>query len=83
MNGFKFLCLMGRNTLVIYIIHVLFKYAIPHIGDLINAEMQLLIQLAYAVPISIILIYITMFLNKLLIEDRIISFLLLGYKKKK
>lgn len=83
MKRFRFLCIMGKNTLQIYIIHVLFKYAIPHIGDLINAEFQLLTQLAYAVPISIILIYISMFLNKILIEDRIISIILMGYKKPK
>ncbi|MCQ2049478.1 MAG: acyltransferase family protein [Candidatus Saccharibacteria bacterium] len=78
----RYLKKMGKSSLAIYIIHVLFKFAIPKIGDIMatTGGGVALIQIIYATIFSIILVIISLIISRLMEEDRFQSFLFLGKK---
>lgn len=64
---YNWLTKIGQQTLIIYIIHVLFKYTIPLIGDYIDPYIQypVIVQIIYATIISIILIQISIIIGQI------------------
>ena len=73
---------IGRDSLIIYIIHVLFKYAIPPLGKSLEVYMDypVLVQMAYALPISILLIYVSLYTKVIFSRDSVLSTIILGKK---
>lgn len=77
-NVFQFL---GKNTMPIYILHILFVIQIPAIGQFIlkqNAVTSITIQLTYSLMISAIAIFWSLVLYKFLRKSKFISFCLFG-----
>lgn len=76
---------IGKNTLIIYMIHVLFKFAIPPLGDAVNnyLDYPVLLQIVYSLPLTVLMIYISLYTKVLLEKDKVISIILLGKNNEK
>ena len=81
------LVLFGRNTLPIYIFHLFFCIKIVEIGHYWitlsqGNRMELVtcfvLELSYSFIISILIIFLSLILNKLIRTSKLISFMLLG-----
>lgn len=76
---------IGKNTLIIYMIHVLFKFAIPPVGDAVNnyLDYPVLLQIVYSLPLTVLMIYISLYIKVLFEKDKVISIILLGKNNEK
>lgn len=74
---------IGKLTLEIYVFHVMFKFAIPKLGDAMSVwgiSFPVLVQFVFALLMTVVLIEISILIGKTLRKDRILSVLFLGAK---
>lgn len=70
---------IGKDTLIIYIVHVFFKFTIPKCGEFIKIiPYPTLLQICYALLLSILLISIALVFKKIIFGDKCLSKLIMG-----
>ena len=79
-KGIRILCIIGKNSLALYVFHFYFVYLFPTPQ---NASLSLGIQTLIALGLTIVVIIATMGLASPFKSNSILSFLFLGQKIKK
>ncbi|WP_158847909.1 acyltransferase family protein [Algibacter sp. L1A34] len=76
-----YLCLMGRNSLIIYVTHFSFFYVLND-KLLLSSDISFILLLILTIPISLILISLSMFIGRLIALQPILNFLFYGVRIK-
>lgn len=78
----KSLIIIGNNTLAIYLIHYFILPNLPMIGTFLKSYPNIICELCICLPLSLIIIVISMGIAKIIRVSPILSSLLLGDMKK-
>lgn len=80
----RWLPYVGTQTLIIYIVHVFFKFTVPKWGDMLALQMSCpsLMQILYATVITVLLVAISLICGRIIERDCVLSSFFLGKYKK-